>query len=188
MLSVNYAYKGKFSQADTWESFSQKWLSQMQSTSELRRDGELCGSALMFIDQFPLRSSSRRGFSSKPSSLLHSLAALEECRVWSEDTRKAWLLQATPRVKHMGANGTRRVETESFRVTIHCDWYSNPFVVCMLLPFPFGTGRRQAVPCGDWGGTSGTEWDRGQKINATSDILWGGPFIRKLRKVQLASY
>ena len=50
VLSVNYVYKGKFSQADTWESFSQKWLSQTQSMSELGKTSESFVPKLMSIE------------------------------------------------------------------------------------------------------------------------------------------
>lgn len=62
-------------------------------------------------------------------------------------------LQATPTVKHAGENGSKRVGTESFWVTITMTYVVTgtitPFFVCMLFPFPFGSGRRRVVPCGD---------------------------------------
>lgn len=74
--------------------------------------------------------------------------------MWSEDTRKAWLLPSNAyNETHGGENGSKRVGTKSFWVTTTMTYVVTgtitPFFVCMLLPFPFGTGRKRVVPCGD---------------------------------------
>lgn len=133
VLSVNYSYKGKSSQADTWESFSQKWLSQTQRMPELGETSE------NFVVQPPCLQIPSRRICSKPSS--SCLLLWESMGCGQETQGRLGHFQARPTMKHMGVRTEQR------------EWGPGPFVspsrwaatftitsfsVCTLLPFPFG--------------------------------------------------
>lgn len=108
VLSVNYSYKGKFSQADTWESFSQKWLSQAQRLPELEETSE------NFVVQPPCLQIPSRRICSKPSS--SGLLLWESMGCGQETQGRLGPLQARPTMKHMGVRTEPR------------EWGPGPFV------------------------------------------------------------